>query len=228
MDLLKVRAQTQTANASATSTTTNATNNMASRRAVAATLVNGTSTSTSSSSSVTGMLRHIFAQEGVHGLYRGVTSPLLAVTPAFAMSFWSCDLAKTMIRRHNSSNGIEDTNQPLSVAQIALAGAFSGIPLAFVVGPSERIKCLMQVDKTNKYKNGFLDCAQQVYREGGLRSIFRGTASAVLRDVPGNAAYFATYEYFKRKLVNNNTNTNSTVSILFAGGLAGGTWKNVK
>lgn len=209
MDLIKVRIQSQS-----TTTTT------ASRTAVVATLA--------PDSSIAGMLRNIVRQDGWGGLYRGVASPLLAVTPAFAISFWSCDLAKTALvdferRRQsssNSSNNFSFTQQDLSIGQVAAAGGFSGVPMAMVIGPSERIKCLMQVDKL-RY-SGFLDCATQVYQEGGLRSIFRGTGSAVLRDVPGNAAYFAGYEFSKRQLCAwEGRETPSTPAILVSGGFAG-------
>jgi solute carrier family 25 carnitine/acylcarnitine transporter 20/29 len=200
MDLIKVRQQSAP-----------------SRTAVAAALA---------PESTTGMLRNIVRQDGWSGLYRGVASPLIAVTPAFAISFWSCDLAKSAIvdyeRRQSTTSNF--TQRDLSIGQVAAAGAFSGLPMAMVIGPSERIKCLMQVDKL-RY-NGFMDCAGQLYREGGLRSIFRGTGSAVLRDVPGNAAYFAGYEFFKRQFcAMEGRETPSTPSILVAGGLAGvGNW----
>jgi solute carrier family 25 carnitine/acylcarnitine transporter 20/29 len=213
MDLIKVRQQSAGATASSSTPVAN------SRRAVAATLA---PRCLSTSTSTTGMLRTIVVQEGVHGLYRGVTSPLLAVTPAFAISFWSCDLAKSFLLEYESSKrgGMTVSRDDLSIAQIAIAGGFSGIPLACVVGPSERIKCLMQVDKL-KY-SGFADCARQLYREGGFKSIFRGTGSAVLRDVPGNAAYFASYEFLKRQsCAFEQRDIPSTPSILLAGGCAG-------
>jgi solute carrier family 25 carnitine/acylcarnitine transporter 20/29 len=41
---------------------------------------------------------------------------------------------------------------------------------------------------------------RQLYKEGGVRSVFRGSAATLARDGPGSAAYFATYEYIKRWL----------------------------
>ena len=146
-----------------------------------------------SNSSTFGMLRGVFVREGFSGLYRGVTAPLLAVTPAFAISFWSYEMGCRALREYNHTS----SDQPLTIGQVSLAGAWSGIPLAMVFGPSERVKCLMQVNKGPKY-NTFARSLQTVYQEGGLRSVFRGTWSTVLRDVPGNAMYFATYEYVKR------------------------------
>ena len=197
MDLIKVRQQSSGV----------------SRTAVATTLA-------APPTSTAGMFRNIIAQEGMTGLYRGVASPLLAVTPAFAISFYSCDLAKSAMISYEQRQQPTFSKADLSLLQVAAAGGFSGIPLACVVGPSERIKCLLQVDKT-RY-SGFLDCAGQLYREGGLQSIFRGTGSTLLRDVPGNAAYFAGYEVCRRQLcILEQRETPSTPSILLAGGMAG-------
>lgn len=112
----------------------------------------------------------------------------------------------------------------LNLKQATLAGAFSGIPLALIFGPTERIKCLMQVDK-GKY-NGFFDCANKVYKEGGFRSVTKGTFSTALRDVPGNAAYFGSYEYVKQLSCQiEGRETASIWGTLFAGGCAGvGNW----
>lgn len=185
-----------------------------------------TATSTICQLSITGSntfgeLRTIFVKDGLRGLYRGVSAPLIAVTPAFAISFWSYDIGKTLILKNSSVT----TKDELSVKQICMAGAFSGIPLAAVVGPSERIKCLMQVDECRNGKrrfSGFSDCLRQVYREGGLRSVCRGMGATCMRDVPGNAAYFGTYELLRRELCRmEGTIAPTLFATLFAGGMAG-------
>lgn len=170
-----------------------------------------------SSGTTFGQLRTIFVTEGVGGLYRGVSAPLLAVTPAFAVSFWSYDLALTGMHEFSTT---AHSKQDLTVGQSCLAGAFSGIPLAAVIAPSERIKCLMQVDKTRF--SGFGDCLQKVYKEGGLRSVFRGLGATCMRDVPGNAAYFGTYELLRRELCRLEDTSSPTLHVtLLAGGMAG-------
>jgi solute carrier family 25 carnitine/acylcarnitine transporter 20/29 len=164
-----------------------------------------------------GMLRGIFVQEGISGLYRGVSAPLVAVVPAFALNFWSYDMACRKIRTYSHQG---DRNEQLSIFQTALAGGVSGLFLASVIGPSDRIKCLMQVNKTKN--TGFMDCARSVYQEGGIRSIFRGTGATILRDVPGNAAYFGAYEFLKRLSCQMEGRDHpSTFGILFSGGFAG-------
>ena len=93
-----------------------------------------------------------------------------------------------------------------SVGQIAAAGFFSAIPMTAVTAPMERVKVLSQVQNQRtgagekpKYA-GSLDCARQLLREGGVRSLYRGTVMTLARDGPGSAAYFAAYEVVKKRL----------------------------
>lgn len=50
-----------------------------------------------------------------------------------------------------------------------------------------------------KYK-GPVDCAKKIYKEGGIRSVYRGTAATLLRDVPASGMYFTSYEWLQRIL----------------------------
>lgn len=43
----------------------------------------------------------------------------------------------------------------------------------------------------HKYK-GVTDVLKHLYKEGGIRSIFRGTGATLIRDGPGSAAYAIT------------------------------------
>jgi len=163
-------------------------------------------------------LARIFASEGIAGLYRGASVPLLAITPSFAVAFWSNDLAQNFFLTRNDQ-------RPLSVHQNFLAGGFTGIPMAFIMAPSERIKCLLQVNQSQN--TSMIDCAKKVYQQGGIRGIYRGLGVTMLRDVPGNAAYFGTYECTKTYLttVQRRNDWNhwlyNPLSILFSGGIAG-------
>ncbi|CAF4419111.1 unnamed protein product, partial [Adineta steineri] len=61
------------------------------------------------------------------------------------------------------------------------------------------------------------------YKEGGIRSIYRGTALTLMRDVPATGVYFASYEYLKKALTpeGHSTSELSALKTLFAGGMAG-------
>ncbi|XP_032690070.1 congested-like trachea protein isoform X2 [Odontomachus brunneus] len=120
------------------------------------------------------------SKEGVRGLYKGMAAPLCGVAPIFAISFFGYGVGK---RLQQSS-----LDEKLMTIQLFYAGAFSGIFTTVIMAPGERIKCLLQIqhaDAKPKYK-GPLDCAKQLYREGGIKSIYKGTCATLLRDIPAS------------------------------------------
>lgn len=149
---------------------------------------------------------------GPLGFYKGVTSPLLGVTPMFAVSFWGYDVGKRLVQALRK----EPPEQPLSIQEISAAGFFSAIPTTLIAAPFERVKVVMQVTKSDI---SFLSTVRQIYREGGIRSIFKGSAATLTRDGPGSAIYFATYEYLKEKLSKKGEMSIGAISL--AGGCAG-------
>lgn len=154
-------------------------------------------------SSALDVVRKSIARDGLkRGLYAGVSAPLVGVTPMFAVSFWGYDLGKTLVRKYSTVS----PDGSLSIAQVSAAGFFSAIPMTAITAPFERVKVILQVQDQKlapgekpRYSGG-LDVVRQLYREGGVRSVFRGSAATLARDGPGSAAYFAAYEYIKRKL----------------------------
>ncbi|XXG99491.1 mannosyltransferase [Hypoxylon texense] len=182
-------------------------------------------------SSAIDVVRKSVAKDGLRkGLYAGVSAPLVGVTPMFAVSFWGYDLGKQLVTSF-SPPATPDT--PLSIGQISAAGFFSAIPMTAITAPFERVKVILQVQgqrlkpgEEPKYKGG-LDVVRQLYREGGVRSVFRGSTATLMRDGPGSAAYFAAYEYIKRRLTPLDPVTGkpkgdlSLLAITAAGGAAG-------
>uniref|UniRef100_A0A3Q0RIG6 Si:dkey-150i13.2 n=1 Tax=Amphilophus citrinellus TaxID=61819 RepID=A0A3Q0RIG6_AMPCI len=67
------------------------------------------------------------------------------------------------------------------------------------------------------------DCAVRLYKEQGIRSVYKGTVLTLIRDVPSNGLYFLTYEYLKDFLTPEGQSVSqlSTPRILLAGGVAG-------
>ncbi|KAI9798228.1 MAG: carnitine transporter [Candelina submexicana] len=198
-------------------------------------------------SSALDVVRKSVAKEGLaRGLYAGVSAPLVGVTPMFAVSFWvsKCiplqqyeaasidmtqgyDMGKSLVSRFSTLE-----NNQYSVAQVSAAGFFSAIPMTLITAPFERVKVLLQIQgqkqlapgEKPKYSGG-VDVVRQLYKEGGIRSVFRGSAMTLARDGPGSAAYFATYEYIKRSLTTKNKDGSpgplSLTAVMAAGGAAG-------
>lgn len=154
------------------------------------------------------LLQTTFANEGMAGLYRGVSAPILAIAPVFAVCFWGYDMGKRVVRamsispNTSSSSNVSPEEQPMTISQLSLAGALSAIPTTAIMAPSERIKCLLQVQANEIAKGGVAkytgvtDCAMQVYKEGGFRSVFKGSFATVRSRIrkrgSNHSCYFCT------------------------------------
>lgn len=162
-------------------------------------------------------LRKTVSKEGILGLYKGMGAPLAGVAPMMAISFFGFGLGKQL---QQTASG-----KPLMYHQIFLSGCLAGVFTTVIVAPGERIKCLLQVQSSggrSKYA-GPLDCAVRLYKEQGIRSVYKGTVLTLIRDVPSNGLYFLTYEYLKDVLTPEGQSVSqlSTPRILLAGGVAG-------
>jgi solute carrier family 25 carnitine/acylcarnitine transporter 20/29 len=118
-----------------------------------------------------------------------------------------------------------DPVKGLSTGQLAMAGLFSAVPCTLVTAPFERVKVLLQVQGDSKKYNGSFDVIKQLYKTGGLKSVFRGSLATFARDGPGSAAYFASYEVIKKSLTPKNPDGTpgdlSLPAVVVAGGMAG-------
>lgn len=118
------------------------------------------------------------------------------------MSFQGYGVGKQLVE---SFSEVKDGQY--TVAQVSAAGFFSAIPMTLITAPFERVKVLLQIQgqkqlapgEKPRYANG-VDVVRQLYKEGGIRSVYRGSVMTLARDGPGSAAYFATYELVKRRL----------------------------
>ena len=133
----------------------------------------------------------------------GAFSPI-SVWLAISNSPQAYDASKQLIRGF-TPNRVDST---LSTGELAFAGFLSAVPTTVVTAPVERAKVLLQVSSTTwdievsllysvevqgqggsstQYK-GVFDVIGHLYKEGGIRSIYRGTFATLARDGPGSAA----------------------------------------
>ncbi len=136
--------------------------------------------------------RHLIRNDGVSALYRGIAAPLCASMLANSITFLAYGEAQRFLRAQSAYEA------PLSIANTALAGGFAGVAVSFCTTPVEMVKRRLQMANSNF--SGVLDCVRQTYRTDGMRGFYRGHSSSVLREAPGNACYFAVYEFACRAL----------------------------
>ncbi|KAK7686861.1 hypothetical protein QCA50_009937 [Cerrena zonata] len=157
-------------------------------------------------------IRQTLVKDGLRGFYRGVLPPLIGVTPMFAVSFWGYDVGKKLVSSFTGRSADKFTIQDTSTA-----GFISAVPTTLVAAPFERVKVMMQIQQKEA---SMASVIKEMYKTGGIRSIFKGSLATLARDGPGSALYFATYEVLKEKLSTPGKDM-SIGAIVTAGGFAG-------
>ena len=155
--------------------------------------------------------------EGIRGLYKGMLTPIIGVTPMYALCFFGYGVGRNL--------QLKNPNDRLTYFQTFNAGLLAGFFTTTIMAPGERIKCLLQIQSSSKNKKyaGPMDCAKQLYRTGGIRSLYKGTFATLLRDVPASGAYFMTYEIILDRFSapGQKRDTLSPFKVFVAGGCAG-------
>ncbi|KAE8264956.1 hypothetical protein A4X09_0g6810 [Tilletia walkeri] len=85
--------------------------------------------------------KQTIAREGVAGLYRGISMPVLGATLENASLFFTYNSVKSAIASTSGVANVEDLGMPA----LALAAAAAGAAASVVLTPVELVKCRMQV-----------------------------------------------------------------------------------
>ncbi|GAU11006.1 hypothetical protein TSUD_112990 [Trifolium subterraneum] len=167
----------------------------------------------SGNASAISILRNLLSKEGPTALYRGMAN---------AMIFQSYTVFTRICSPSISSDG------PPSLVNVALGGLGAGALQSLLISPVELVKIQIQLQKSNdnfleNKKITPMNLAKNIWKNEGLRGIYRGFGITLLRDAPALGFYFGTYEYTREKLHPGcRESCQENMSTMFiAGGLAG-------
>ncbi|KAK9881829.1 hypothetical protein WA026_017338 [Henosepilachna vigintioctopunctata] len=149
------------------------------------------------------LMKTLMLKEGMRGMYKGISSPLLGVAGINAIVFSI---------QGSTQKKFKDKN---SLWSHFIAGGTAGFFQSFICSPMELAKTRLQVSDPGL---GIIKCMQNIYTLEGFKGLFRGLNLTIAREVPSFGAYFVTYEYLTRS--ENNADV-ATSTMLFAGGTAG-------
>ncbi|KAJ4474957.1 carnitine/acyl carnitine carrier [Lentinula aciculospora] len=124
----------------------------------------------------------IVREEKFVGLFKGITSPLAAVALMNGLVFASY--------RFLLKIQLDNSNVVPTMSQIALAGAGCGAISSIITTPTELIKIRQQSLVT---PTSARQVAWDIFKRSGVRGLYRGGTSTILRD-SGYGAYFWAYE----------------------------------
>ncbi|KAI9846448.1 MAG: hypothetical protein M1838_001273 [Thelocarpon superellum] len=137
--------------------------------------------------------RQSLRQDGVLGLYRGISAPLLGAAIETSSLFFSYRIAQNLL-----ASRFYPPSTPLPLSALIVCGAASGAFTSLALTPIELVKCQMQIPWISSSSSvrapGPLAVMASVYRHHGLLGFWRGQVGTLIRETGGSAAWFGTYE----------------------------------
>jgi len=155
---------------------------------------------------VFGTIASVYRQRGLFGFWHGQLGTLIRETGGSAAWFGSNEAVSLAFRRtRHSKSGPEfpmDKEPALPLWQQMTAGAVAGMSYNFIFYPADTIKSRMQTEDfggaaSNRAK--FLDVGKAIWRQHGLKGLYRGCGITVGRAAPSSAVIFTIYESLKRQ-----------------------------
>jgi len=152
----------------------------------------------------------IAKEEGFRGYYRGLSANLIGVTPEKAIKLTVNDLARQLLARRESV-----PPEHLSPLAGLLAGATAGLCQCLATNPMEMVKINMQLPGQQR-------TIGSIVRTLGLRGLYRGTFSTLMRDIPFSMIFFQSFSTISSRLKGHmNTDQLPFHYVLLAGIIAG-------
>ncbi|KAK2871615.1 hypothetical protein FQN49_003004 [Arthroderma sp. PD_2] len=134
--------------------------------------------------------RQSIRQEGIHGLYRGISAPLLGAAIENSSLFFSYRLTQHLARDY-----VYGGQEKLPYTGLLACGAASGAFTSILLTPVELVKCKMQVPSGQQAKTlRPLAIVSAVFQTHGFLGLWRGQLGTLIRETGGSASWFGGYE----------------------------------
>ncbi|CAG9831810.1 unnamed protein product [Diabrotica balteata] len=142
-------------------------------------------------SNVTAMqvVRRIYASSGILGFYKGITASYMGISETI-VHFVIYEAIKAKLIAHRSH--VSDERSSKDFLEFMLAGAISKTVASCIAYPHEVARTRLR-EEGNKY-TAFWQTLGLVYREEGVRGVYRGLTTQLVRQIPNTAIMMATYE----------------------------------
>lgn len=133
------------------------------------------------------VMGRVLKEDGIGGLYSGVSAVLVGSTISSAIYFGTCEFAKAFLASKTA------LLQLPSLAIPPLAGALGNVVSSTVMVPKELITQRMQAGAAGRSWQVLL---ATIEREG-IRGLYAGYSATILRNLPTGVLSFSSFEYLK-------------------------------
>lgn len=149
------------------------------------------------------LIGSVFRQDGLLGFWRGQLGTLIRETGGGAAWFGGYEGVTHLFREYTASRNPEQHQKQHSIPiyQQMIAGATAGISYNFLFYPADTIKSRMQTEDVgvrgpaaDSERRSFWNVGKTLWRQQGLRGMYRGCGITCGRSAPSSAFIFTVYE----------------------------------
>lgn len=155
----------------------------------------------------------IFTKEGPTAFYKGMIAPMASATLMNAVFF---GVYTSFLQT------IDDDMDTPKIRSTWLAGTVSGFLAGCISGPTELIKCRLQVSE-GKVRMSNIETIRNILNNDGIRGMGRGLGVTIFRETISCGIYFSTYEVLIQVMRGPNKSIQelSPLHLVLAGGISG-------
>lgn len=140
------------------------------------------------------LTRNILREEGLPGLFKGLTSTWLREMPGYFVFFGAYEYYRSLLCKPGQCK------DDIGVLRTAAAGGAGGVFFWLAVYPADMIKSRIQVLSHHGSSMTFTQLFRQVLTTEGVAAMYLGIVPTLIRTVPATGILFVTYEATKKLL----------------------------
>lgn len=147
------------------------------------------------------IIASIYRHQGLMGYWHGNLGTFIRETGGGVAWFGGFEGMKLVFKQMHHS-GPTDKEYELPVYQRMAAGAVAGMSYNFLFYPADTIKSRMQTEDVKQITGGkstFSAVGRAIWRQHGLKGLYRGCGITVGRSIPSSAFIFTVYEELKKR-----------------------------
>ncbi|KAI0148717.1 carrier protein YMC2 [Xylariaceae sp. FL1272] len=177
--------------------------------------------------------------EGVRGLYKGASPPLVGWMFMDSLMLGSLTIYRRLLAENvfvpqinHAAPTSPETEGPIAATSHSaahlpsfghgIAGIMAGSTVSFIAAPVEHVKARLQIQysakKAERLYSGPIDCLRKIYGAHGVRGVYKGLAATLIF----RSFFFfwwGSYDVFTR-LLRKNTNLSAPAINFWAGGVS--------
>lgn len=134
------------------------------------------------------LTKKILREQGIRGLYNGLTTTIAREMPGYFAFFLGIESTKVLLTRYTR---FKDESHPMVSL---LAGGVGGMCLWLAIFPFDLVKSRIQIENS---KSSLSQMLTKIVREEGPRTLYRGLTPTLIRTFPATAALLYTIEQTK-------------------------------